>query len=257
MGCIFYKGNNNLNINDKIREVVMFKKNISPLFLLYIMEILFLLLFTACKKEKSTLPAGSIEKKSVKSENSNKKYEENLNKKNAVHEENSDLKRFFIQNDISGSITLYDYKNKKWIYSDKGDTEIRTLPASTFKIPNSLIFLEEGLVKDENVAIKWDGTNWKHEEWNKDTSLKEAFKNSTVWFHKEQARKIGKEKYRKYLKEFNYGDQIITIDSSDKPDEFNNFWLNGTLKISPIEQINFLLGYMRKNTLFQRKTMLL
>ena len=161
-----------------------------------------------------------------------------------IQEEN--LQTYFDDLNIKGSITIYDYKNKKWYYSDKKDSEKRTLPASTFKIPNSLISIEEYAVKDENEVLKRDGVIREFPAHNADTDLKTAFKNSTVWFHREMSRRVGIDKYRKYLKEFNYGNQKL----SGIPDYF---WLDNTLVISPAEQINFLSGlYDEKYPLSKR-----
>ena len=91
-----------------------------------------------------------------------------------VSNSNVNLQKIFDENKITGSVTIYDYKNKIWIYSNEEDSKIRRLPASTFKIPNSLIFLEEGVVKDENETVEWDGIKRYIENWNKDLNLKEA-----------------------------------------------------------------------------------
>ena len=156
------------------------------------------------------------------------------------------LQKYFNDSNTQGSITIYDYKNKKWIYSDVTDSKRRTLPASTFKIPSSLITIEENAVKDEFEVLKWDGVKRTYEAHNADTDLKDAYKNSTVWFYQEMARRIGKEKFEKYLKEFNYGNQNL----SGKEDYF---WLDNTMTISPVEQINFLNGlYEEKYPLSKR-----
>lgn len=167
-----------------------------------------------------------------------------VNKNNQSEEMN--LKKYFSDYNTQGSITIYDYKNKKWIYSDTEDSKKRTLPASTFKIPSSLISIEGGAVKDEFEVLKWDGIKRTYDAHNADTDLKDAYKNSTVWFYQEMARRIGKEKFEKYLKEFNYGNQNL----SGKDDYF---WLDNTLTISPVEQINFLTGlYEEKYSLSKR-----
>lgn len=160
--------------------------------------------------------------------------------------EDVDLQKFFSDANTQGSITIYDYKNKKWIYSDIEDAKKRTLPASTFKIPNSLISIEENAVKDEYEVLKWDGVKRTYPAHNADTDLKDAYKNSTVWFYEEMAHRIGIDKFKKYLKEFNYGNQNL----SGKEDYF---WLDNTLTISPVEQINFLTGlYEEKYPLSKR-----
>ena len=53
-------------------------------------------------------------------------------------------------------------------------------PASTFKIVNSLIGIQTGIITDENMVIKWDGVKRWNEDWNKDLTMKEAFAVSAV-----------------------------------------------------------------------------
>jgi beta-lactamase class D len=174
------------------------------------------------------------------------KAENNTAEEISAESKQENLQKYFDDSNIKGSITIYDYKNKKWIYSDKKDSERRTLPASTFKIPNSLITIEENAVRDENEVLKWDGVKREFETHNADTDLKTAYKNSTVWFHQEMSRRVGIDKYKKYLKEFHYGNQEL----SGKPDYF---WLDNTLTISPVEQIKFLTGlYEEKYPLSKR-----
>lgn len=134
---------------------------------------------------------------------------------------------------FEGSITLYDSKNDRWLFSDSADAMIQMLPASSFKILNSLIVLEEGVVKDENEKLKWDGRDRGFEDWNRDLSVKEAFRVSAAWVYQKLALKIPAEKYKYYLEQCEYGNKNTGryIDS---------FWLDGSLKVSPVEQISFL-----------------
>lgn len=111
-------------------------------------------------------------------------------------------------------------------------------PASSFKIVNALIGLDAGLVApDETFA--WDGTErglngkpWP--AWNKSQTLREAFRNSTVWVFQELARRIGPELMARRVTEFGYGNCDIGGAAVDQ------FWLAGNLRISPLEQIDFL-----------------
>lgn len=117
-----------------------------------------------------------------------------------------DLMKPFKDCDLKGSITIYDYRAKKWISSDIQDSHLPSLPASTFKIINTLIALESGAIKDEHELIKWHGRrdtmkygyrpNIYH-----DMSMKEAFKLSAGWVYVELAKRIGKTTYRKYLQQ--------------------------------------------------------
>jgi len=109
----------------------------------------------------------------------------------------------------------------------------RSLPASTFKIPNAIIALDSGVLKDETVVKKWDGIKRWHEDWNRDHALPTSMWYSVVWFYQGFAGDVGADRYRKYLTSFQYG-------NADPSGDITMFWLNGPLRISPQEQITFL-----------------
>ncbi|MDZ7764604.1 MAG: class D beta-lactamase [Melioribacteraceae bacterium] len=112
------------------------------------------------------------------------------------------------------------------------------LPASTFKIPNSLIALEEKIIPDENFVIKWDSVDRGWEKWNMDHNLQSAFKYSAVWFYQELARQIERSTYQSYLNKFDYGNKTIG-------DRIDYFWLDWSLQISANEQIDFLKKFIK------------
>jgi len=135
-------------------------------------------------------------------------------------------------NNINGSI-LIESADGKQKYQYNVNNEKRYVPASTFKIPNTLIILEEGLIKDSSEIIDWDGVERSYAPWNKDQTLKTAFQYSCVWCYQRYAKKVGDEKYQTYLKKFNYGNKLTGED-------ITRFWLDGDLRISVKEQIDFL-----------------
>jgi beta-lactamase class D len=108
----------------------------------------------------------------------------------------------------------------------------RTLPASTFKIPHALIALHSGVVTDRTV-IKWDGTTRDYPAWNRDQTLQSAIRMSAVWVFQRFASSIGRERELEHLRAFRYG-------SSTFERGLTEFWLNGDLQISPLEQVAFL-----------------
>jgi beta-lactamase class D len=107
------------------------------------------------------------------------------------------------------------------------------LPASTFKIPNTLIILEEGLIDAQKDIIRWDGKQREVAQWNQDQTLKTAFQRSCVWCYQHFALQVGDKKYRHYLHQFNYGNQLTGP-------ELTRFWLDGDLRISVDDQVHFL-----------------
>jgi beta-lactamase class D len=144
-----------------------------------------------------------------------------------------DFKKYFDSSGVKGSIVVYDLNADKYFYYDSARCGKQFTPASTFKIPNSIIGLETGVIADENFVIKWDGVKRQHEEWNADLDLKTAIKLSAVPYYQELARRVGEDKMKELVTKLNYGNMDIS-GGVDK------FWLNGHLKISQFQQIDFL-----------------
>ncbi|HKJ80352.1 MAG TPA: penicillin-binding transpeptidase domain-containing protein [Prolixibacteraceae bacterium] len=162
------------------------------------------------------------------------------------------LKKPFKECGIEGSITIYDLKAKKWIASDIQDSQFPTLPASTFKIINTLIALESGVIKCENEIIKWPGATDTIKYGYRpgiyhDMTMKDAFKASAGWAYVELSKKIGKEKYTSYLTECKYGNMNI---STKDPD----FWNFGDFAISPANQIEILKGIYEETLPFKKES---
>lgn len=143
------------------------------------------------------------------------------------------FKKIFQQEKVKGGFVTWDEKNNSGNYCDSTYCSTQFSPASTFKIPNTLIALEANILPNENYQFIWDGKQRNNPNWNKNQNLKEAFKNSCVWCYQEIARKTEAVNYKKHLKIMNYGNQCI-----DGPIDL--FWLNGKLRISSFEQIQFL-----------------
>ncbi|HVZ96401.1 MAG TPA: class D beta-lactamase [Chitinophagaceae bacterium] len=145
----------------------------------------------------------------------------------------SDLKKYFDSAHVDGCFALYNNKmGEITVYNMQLDTQ-RILPASTFKIVNSLIGLETGKITDEKMVIKWDGVARPNSSWNKDLTMEEAFKVSAVPYYQEVARRIGRDTMKYWIDTLHYGNMNISgpIDS---------FWLNNTLKISPDEELGLV-----------------
>ncbi len=110
----------------------------------------------------------------------------------------------------------------------------RFSPASTSKIPHSLIAVENGLATPETV-FQWDNVPRSNRAWNQDHSLESAFQNSVVWVYQEIVRTGGQAVMADGLKSFEYGNADVgTID------QLTTYWLDDTLTISALEQVEFL-----------------
>ncbi|MFN9395909.1 MAG: class D beta-lactamase [Pseudanabaena sp.] len=143
-----------------------------------------------------------------------------------------------------GCFIVYDLKRDRYIRYNPHHCQKLFIPASTFKIFNSLVALETKAIANENIVIPWDGVvNNEFLEWNQDQTMRTAFKRSVVWFYQELARRVGNERMRKYIQASGYGNQDIG-------DKVDTFWLKGKLRISPEEQIKFLVMLYKENLPF-------
>lgn len=146
---------------------------------------------------------------------------------------------------LSGTNTafvLYDPAHDLYVRFDPERCRKRFTPFSTFKIPNTLIGLETGVVADPDAVVKWDQAKYPAEDhwpdgWKRDHSLRSAFKGSAVWFYRDLAKRVGRERMGAFLKRFEYGNQ-------DQSGGIDTFWLNSSLKISADEQVEFLKAFL-------------
>jgi len=148
---------------------------------------------------------------------------------NNVKEDDS-LKTYFDEFRVEGTFAMFDNaRGEHIIYNLSRDT-MPYLPASTFKIVNSLIALQTGRLTSDSSVIAWDGVVRENPEWNRDLSLYQAFRVSAVPHFQSVARSIGRDTMQKWLDSLQYGNQKIG-DSVDK------FWLDNSLRISADAQV--------------------
>lgn len=159
---------------------------------------------------------------------------------------NNSFKKYFDSANVNGCFSLFNNATGAvTVYNLALDTE-RFLPASTYKIVNALIGLETGKIVDEKMVIPWDGVKRWNPDWNKDLTMEQAFRASSVPYFQEVARRIGKDTIRQWLDTLKYGNMNINgpVDS---------FWLNNTLKISPDEQLGLLKRLYFDQLPFQKR----
>lgn len=166
----------------------------------------------------------------------------------AQWEQRTDLEKHFSARGVRGSFVLYDLKKNRYLCTDRRDVDRGTLPASTFKIFNALVALETGAVADENEIIAWDGVDRGRKAWNQDHSLKSAMSVSAVWFYQEVARRAGQRRMHHFVDKARYGNRDIG-------DRIDRFWLDGRLRISPRQQIDFLTKLYRNDLPFSERSM--
>lgn len=143
------------------------------------------------------------------------------------------LKSIFEKYEVEGSILIYNQNENVYMGYDLERCNIAFCPASTFKIPNTLIAFESGVATAES-TFKWNGEKMTFSYWEKDMTLKEAFRLSAVPVYQEIARQVGVEKMKYYTQLFNYGNLDINAENIDK------FWLEGKSDITQYQQVYFL-----------------
>ena len=165
-----------------------------------------------------------------------------------TYETRNDFKKFYDQYQADGSFVLYDLKYNHYIFYNPAQYHQKFIPVSTFKICNSLIGLETGVIKDETFVIKWDSVKQPIPSWNKDQNLNSAFKNSCVWYYQELARRVGGKQMKYWLVKAHYG-------NADTSGGIDKFWLDGRLRISPAQQISFLRKLYANKLPFSQRSM--
>jgi len=167
-----------------------------------------------------------------------------------MKQDNAALNEVF-QN-IEAAFVVTDRNKNQYIQYNPSRCQQRFSPSSTFKIPNSLIALETGVIKNENVVVAYNRDRhppetWWSVEWQRPQNMRSAIKYSVVWFYQEIAKKVGKENYNKYLKQFQYGNEDIS-------GPIDQFWLGSSLEISPNEEVEFLKKFYNEELSVSKRT---
>lgn len=137
--------------------------------------------------------------------------------------------------------------SKRSVFGPHADEQLN--PCSTFKLLNSMIALDAGVVKDENETIKWDGVVREYGMWNQNHTMRSAIAVSAVWFYQEFARRIGEKRMQEYVNKVHYG-------NNDTSKTLTDFWLGGgSLKISVNEEVDFLARLVRYDLPFSHRAM--
>lgn len=145
----------------------------------------------------------------------------------------ADLESAFLEAGTPGTFVLYDVADERLVVVNPARAEQRFLPASTYKIPNSLIAFETGVVADENQVLPYGGGPQPFEHWERDMHLRDAIQASSVPIYQEVARRVGLERMQAWVDRLEYGNRSLG-------EVVDRFWLDGPLEISAMEQVRFL-----------------
>lgn len=173
---------------------------------------------------------------------------------NNVDTDNS-FKKYFEENKAQGCFALLNNGTGRFtVYNLSRYRDSSYLPASTFKIVNSLIGLQTGDIVNDSMIIRWDGIDRGRPECNLDLSMYSAFRASCPAWYMELARRVGKDTMQSWLDTLGYGNKTIS--------RFDTFWLDNSLKIKPDEQLGLakklyfnLLPFHKTNQEIVKKAM--
>jgi beta-lactamase class D len=154
-----------------------------------------------------------------------------------------DWERYFKDAGVVGTIVVADERDGARYGWNIERAATRFSPASTFKVPHLLFALDAGVARDEFQVFPWDGVSRDIAGWNADQTLRSSLRYSVVWLYQEFARAIGREREHEYLAKADYGNRVIG-------DGVDTFWLDGSLRISALEQVAFLQKLYRNQLPF-------
>lgn len=150
------------------------------------------------------------------------------------------------------AVTLDSEKNKYTFYNEDKCRE-RVPPNSTFKVISTLIGIHNQVITTEDSKMGYSGMNYPVDTWNADLTLAEAFRSSCVWYFRKVIDEVGQEKVQEELRGLAYGNCDIsewTGNGENSFAEFNGFWLESSLLISPIEQVEILRNIVEGKTVY-------
>ena len=139
----------------------------------------------------------------------------------------------------NGSFVLYDMNNDEYTVYNEEKSRERVSPNSPYKIYSALSALENGVITEENSLMNWDGVLRYYDEWNRDLDLYGAMKYSANWYFDKINSINGIENVQNDLIKIGYGN----CDFSGG----NDCWLESSLKISPLEQVDILKDFYTNN----------
>lgn len=200
-----------------------------------------------------SMMSGCTTKEKNKSESSKQaevKSDTELNDDVSVNEE-IDLSSFF--NGINGCAVLLDSEDNKYSFYNQSLCEQKTSPYSTFKIVSTLAGLQNGVLENSASTMSYNGTQYSIPDWNGNLTLKEAFQSSCIWYFRQVIDAVGENEVANELNTLSYGNCDVSQwngSGINPQEELNGFWLDSSLRISPLEQVDVLSKIFEGNSIY-------
>ncbi len=149
----------------------------------------------------------------------------------AANETEVDLSAYF--EGYEGSFVLYDTGADRYYIYNRKEALTRISPDSTYKPYSALAALQAGVIAPDCTALAWDGAINPFESWNRDHTLSSAMKNSVNWYFNSLDQSCGLDTLRRTFHALHYGNE-------DLSGGIGKYWVESTLKISPVEQVELM-----------------
>lgn len=162
--------------------------------------------------------------------------------------ERADWSGYFDAAGVTGTFALRRVGSPETVVFGADRAQRPMIPASTFKILNTMVILETGVRGDVDQVVAWDGTDHGIAAWNRDHSLRTGIEVSAVWAFQELARRVGQDRMAEWVTRAEYG-------NADIDGGIERFWLSGDLRISPLGQLDFLERLVTGDLPFSSETM--
>ena len=153
-----------------------------------------------------------------------------------------DLSRFF--GDFEGSFVLYELDAGMYTIHNRSMSTTRVSPNSTYKIVSALVAMEAGVLDAASTHREWDGTVHPFEAWNQAQCLASAMRYSVNWYFQELDMRVGMDVLQSYMSRLHYGNGNLAGGITD-------FWIESSLRISPVEQVMLLRGLYQNESIFE------
>nr|WP_257348268.1 BlaR1 family beta-lactam sensor/signal transducer [Pseudalkalibacillus decolorationis] len=171
-------------------------------------------------------------------------YEDNRHDFEGERTVYEDLSKYF--SGYEGSFVLYDLQADQYHIYNENKSTLRVSPNSTYKIYSALFALESNVITSESSTLKWNGEQYPYDSWNRDQNLSTAISYSVNWYFQELDKRVHKDTIQAYLKQIDYGNHDLSGGISE-------YWMESSLKISPIEQVQTLKAFYTNEFGFKDK----
>ena len=166
-----------------------------------------------------------------------------------------DYQEFF--GSVSGCFVLFNAQTNQYRVYNRDRCFQRVAPNSTYKIYSALNGLDHGILPENQLTMSWDGTDYPVASWNQDQDLNSAFQNSVNWYFQALDRQAGLAELQNFYHRIGYGSQDLSGGISD-------YWMESSLTISPMEQVQLLqelyaneLGFADSHVALVKESLLL